>query len=80
MDKVEELIDELHQLCKEEGVNLIATATKTGVDQVVKSVMSGKLPELIMLVLSIQNDISEKVEMPYALIEMDVMKNYGEND
>lgn len=68
MTKVGRLIFELGEICEEEDINFIATATRTGDEKTVIGTQNGEVDELVFLVEINKSRIEKETGIPYELL------------
>ena len=68
MTKVGRLIFELGEICEEEDINFIATATRTGDEKTVIGTVNGEIDELVFLVEINKSRIEKEAGIPYELL------------
>lgn len=68
MTKVGRLIFELGEICKEEDINFIATATRTADEKTVIVKVNGEIDEIIGLIEITKSRIEKETGIPYELL------------
>lgn len=79
-EKIESLIKELAGECKKENLNLVVGVSENGEDGNVFNTVVGPAKEVVINLLSLENEIENEVGRPIEIIKMVVMSGVLDGD
>lgn len=79
-EKIESLIKELAGECKKENLNLVVGVSENGEDGNVFNTVVGPTKEVVINLLSLENEIENEVGRPIEIIKMVVMSGVLDGD
>ena len=79
-EKIESLIKELAGECKKENSNLVVSVSENGEDGGIFNTIVGPTKEVVINLLSLENEIENEIGRPIEVIKMVVMSGVLDGD